>query len=105
MRVIVSGLDQDYRGEPFGSMPALLARAEFVDKIQAVCHSCGGAATMTQRLIDGEPAPFSGATVVIGGVDRYEARCRSCFEVGADAKAAPALFPVADAVRHLGVVR
>jgi thymidine kinase len=62
-------------------MPELVCRAELVDKLQAVCHRCGGPATMTQRLIGGEPAPFSGDTIVIGALDSYEARCRACYEV------------------------
>ena len=65
-RVVAAGLDQDFRREPFGPMPILLAYAEFVDKLQAVCHRCGGPATTTQRLVDGAPAPYSGDTVVIG---------------------------------------
>jgi len=77
-RVVASGLDQDFRGLPFGSMPELLCRAEFVDKLQAVCHSCGGPATMTQRLVSGRPAPADGATIVVGALDSYEARCRDC---------------------------
>jgi thymidine kinase len=87
-RVIAAGLAQDFRGLPFGSLPTLLCVAEFVDKLEAVCHRCGGPATMTQRLVDGEPAPFSGETVVIGALDSYEARCRACYEPGADALAA-----------------
>jgi len=82
MRVVVSGLDQDFRRLPFGPMPELLAQAEFVDKLQAVCHRCGGTATTTQRLVDGHPAPYSGETVVIGALDSYEARCRDCHEAG-----------------------
>ena len=74
----IPGLDQDFRGLPFGSMPELLCRAEFVDKLQAVCHRCGGPATMTQRLVDGRPAPADGATIVVGARDSYEARCRDC---------------------------
>jgi thymidine kinase len=81
-RVIVAGLDRDYRGEPFEPLPELLARADLVDKLQAVCQVCGGAATMTQRLVDGAPAPLDGATVLVGGSERYEARCRHCFERG-----------------------
>ena len=80
MRVVASGLDQDFRGLPFGSMPELLCRAELVDKLQAVCHRCGGPATMTQRLVDGEPAPFAGETIQVGALDSYEARCRACFQ-------------------------
>jgi thymidine kinase len=63
-------------------MPRLLAMAEEVAKLKAVCHSCGESAMYTQRLVDGAPAPFSGETVVIGGLDSYEARCRGCFEPG-----------------------
>ncbi len=82
MRVIAAGLDLDFRGEPFGPMPQLLARAELVDKLQAVCLCCGGPATRTQRLVDGVPAPFDGATIQVGALDAYEARCRGCFEQG-----------------------
>jgi thymidine kinase len=81
-RVVCSGLDQDFRGLPFGAMPELLCRAELVDKLQAVCHRCGGPATMTQRLVDGYPAPADGATIVVGALDSYEARCRACHELG-----------------------
>ena len=81
-RVIAAGLDQDFRRLPFGPMPELLAHAEFVDKLQAVCHQCGGAATRTQRLVDGEPAPFDGATIQIGALDSYEARCSACYRAG-----------------------
>src|SRR5690242_23275 len=77
-RVVVAGLDQDFRGLPFGALPDLLCRAELVDKLQAVCHRCGGPATMTQRLVDGLPAPADGETIVVGALDSYEARCRSC---------------------------
>jgi thymidine kinase len=66
-------------------MPELLTRAEFVDKLQAVCHRCGGPATTTQRLVDGRPAPYAGETIVVGALDAYEARCRDCHEPGADA--------------------
>jgi thymidine kinase len=86
-RVIAAGLDQDFRRLPFGPMPQLLAHAEFVDKLQAVCHRCGGPATTTQRLVDGRPAPYSGETVVVGAAEQYEARCRDCHEAGADAAA------------------
>jgi thymidine kinase len=81
-RVVAAGLAQDFRGLPFGSMPTLLCVAEFVDKLEAVCHRCGGPATMTQRLVDGEPAPFAGATIQVGALDSYEARCRSCHSAG-----------------------
>jgi thymidine kinase len=81
VRVVAAGLDQDFRGRPFGAMPELLCRAEILDKLQAVCHRCGGPATMTQRLVDGEPAPADGETIVVGALDSYEARCRRCHEI------------------------
>ena len=86
-RVVAAGLDQDFRRLPFGPMPELLSHAEFVDKLQAVCHRCGGPATTTQRLVDGRPAPYSGETVLVGAAEQYEARCRGCHEVGVDAGA------------------
>ena len=70
--------------------PELLSHAEFVDKLQAVCHRCGGPATTTQRLVDGRPAPYSGETVVVGAAEQYEARCRGCHEAGADVAASVA---------------
>jgi thymidine kinase len=85
LRVVAAGLDQDFRRLPFGPIPELLAHAEFVDKLQAVCHRCGGPATTTQRLVDGAPAPYAGETVVVGAAEQYEARCRECHEPGADA--------------------
>jgi len=83
-RVVAAGLDQDFRRLPFGPIPELLSHAEFVDKLQAVCHRCGGPATTTQRLLDGRPAPYSGETVLVGAAEQYEARCRDCHEPGAD---------------------
>jgi thymidine kinase len=94
-RVVAAGLAQDFRGLPFGSMPTLLCVAEFVDKLEAVCHRCGGAATMTQRLVDGRPAPFGGETIQVGALDSYEARCRACFEPGEDALSASELVALA----------
>jgi thymidine kinase len=84
MRVVAAGLDQDFRRLPFGPMPELLTHAEFVDKLQAVCHRCGGPATTTQRLVDGVPALYSGDTIVVGAAEQYEARCRDCHETGPD---------------------
>ena len=84
-RVVAAGLAQDFRGLPFGPMPSLLCVADYVDKLEAVCHRCGSAATLTQRLVDGRPAPFGGATVQIGALDSYEARCRACYEPGLEA--------------------
>ena len=85
VRVVAAGLDQDFRRLPFGPMPELLAHAEFVDKLQAVCHRCGGTATTTQRLLDGVAAAYAGETVLVGAAEAYEARCRDCHEPGADA--------------------
>ena len=85
VRVVVAGLDQDFRRLPFGPLPELLAQAEFVDKLQAVCHRCGGPATTTQRLVDGAPASYAGDTIVVGAAEQYEARCRDCHQPGADA--------------------
>jgi thymidine kinase len=76
VRVIVTGLDMDFRGEPFGCMPQLMARAERVDKLQAICMVCGRAASRTQRLVDGEPAHYDEPIVVVGAQEMYEARCR-----------------------------
>ena len=90
VRVVAAGLDQDFRRLPFGPMPDLLAHAEFVDKLQAVCHRCGGPATTTQRLVDSSPAPYSGDTIVVGANEQYEARCRDCHEAGADLAAVAA---------------
>lgn len=75
-RVIVAGLDLDFRGEPFSFMPSLLAKAEFVTKLSAACTICGGAATRTQKMIDGKPAPFDSPIIQIGASESYEARCR-----------------------------
>jgi len=82
VRVIVSGLDTDYRNEPFHPVPELLAIADDVDKLHAVCDECGSqGATCTQRLVDGEPARFDEPTILVGGKESYEARCRSCHEL------------------------
>lgn len=80
-RVICSGLDMDFRGEPFGPVPNLMAVAEFVDKLQAICVVCGNPATRTQRLINGKPANYNDPTVLVGAKESYEARCRQCHEV------------------------
>lgn len=81
MRVIAAGLDQDFRGEPFGPMPLLMALAERVDKLHAICVRCGASASRTQRLIDGEPARYNEPVIYVGGSESYEARCRACHEV------------------------
>lgn len=87
IRVIMAGTDMDFRGEPFGPVPALLAVAERVDKLQAICVQCGELATRNQRLIDGRPAPAEGPTIQVGGLESYEARCRSCHDVPSLARA------------------
>ncbi|MBI9010145.1 MAG: thymidine kinase [Tenericutes bacterium] len=81
VRVIVSGLDRDFRGEPFSFMPNLLAIAEYVTKLSAICVKCHTPATRTQRIIDGKPANYNDPIVLIGAKDSYEARCRDCHEV------------------------
>lgn len=87
VRVIVAGTDMDFRGDPFGPMPRLLAVAERIDKLHAICVVCGDLATRNQRLVDGEPAPAEGPTIQVGGSERYEARCRTCHVVPARARA------------------
>lgn len=81
IRVIVAGLDMDFRGEPFPIMAKLLAVAEYVTKLTAICVCCGSLATRTQRLINGVPASRRSPTVLIGATECYEARCRRCHEV------------------------
>ena len=76
IRVILAGLDQDYRGRPFGPMPALMSIAEYVQKLHAVCNRCGGEACRSQRLIGTEGQLF------VGGAADYEPRCRRCFVPG-----------------------
>ena len=80
-RVLAAGLDQDFRGEPFGPMPLLLALAERVDKLHAICVCCGASASRTQRLINGRPARYDDPVILVGGSESYEARCRTCHEV------------------------
>ncbi len=80
-RVILAGADTDFRGEPFGPMPQLLAVAEQVDKLHAICVLCGNPASRNQRLIGGQPARYDSPTIMVGGDESYEARCRSCHAV------------------------
>jgi thymidine kinase len=80
-RVIVAGTDTDFRGEPFGAMPQLLAIAELVDKLHAICVRCGGPASRNQRLVDGRPARYDSPTIMVGSAESYEARCRACHAV------------------------
>jgi thymidine kinase len=81
VRVIAAGLDMDFRGEPFGPMPVLMAQAESVEKLQAICVVCGNPASRTQRLINGQPAAYDDPIILVGGSDSYEARCRKCHQV------------------------
>lgn len=81
LRVIVAGLDLDFRGEPFGPMPVLMAQAERVDKLQAICQRCGAPASRTQRLINGKPAAYDDPVILVGAEEVYEARCRVCHVV------------------------
>ncbi|PKN92706.1 MAG: thymidine kinase [Chloroflexi bacterium HGW-Chloroflexi-6] len=76
IRVLVAGLDTDFRAEPFGPMPTLMAVAERVDKLQAICMVCGDPASRTQRLLDGKPARYDEPIVIVGAAEMYEARCR-----------------------------
>ncbi|MFQ5858513.1 MAG: thymidine kinase [Anaerolineae bacterium] len=80
-RVIMAGLDMDFRGEPFGPMPLLMAQAEKVDKLNAICVICGAPASRTQRLIDGQPASYDDPVILVGASEVYEARCRACHKV------------------------
>lgn len=80
-RVMVAGLDMDFRGEPFGVMPKLMTSAEFVTKLTAVCVCCGAPATRSQRLIDGKPASYNDPIIKVGASESYEARCRHCHQV------------------------
>ena len=82
--MIVAGLDRDFRGEPFGRMPVLMAQAEKVDKFQAICMVCGEPATRTQRLVNGKPARYDDPVVIVGAAEMYEARCRHHHEVPRD---------------------
>ncbi|HEU5480254.1 MAG TPA: thymidine kinase [Candidatus Tumulicola sp.] len=81
IRVIVAGTETDFRGEPFGAMPQLMAVAEVVDKLHAICVICGGAASRNQRLLGGKPARYDSPTIMVGGHESYEARCRHCHQV------------------------
>jgi|SRR5690554_2488436 len=81
IRVIVAGLDRDFRGEPFGSMPEILTKGEFVTKLTAICSVCGAPATRTQRLVDNKPASYNDPIVLVGASESYEPRCRHCHQV------------------------
>lgn len=80
-RVICAGLDLDFRAEPFGCIPALMAKAERVSKLRAICVICGEEASRTQRLINGEPAAYDDPVILVGASEAYEARCRHCHKI------------------------
>lgn len=80
-RVIIAGLDLDFRGAPFGSMPLLLAIADKVTKLHAICTQCGHDAHFTQRLVNGNPAKFDDPVIMIGAQEAYQARCRGCYSI------------------------
>jgi thymidine kinase len=80
-RVILAGTDTDFRGEPFGPMPKLMAVAEVVDKLPAICVLCGAPASRNQRLVEGKPARYDSPVIQVGGTESYEARCRACHQV------------------------
>lgn len=83
-RVVVSGTDLTFRGEPFDPLPKLMAVAEYVDKLRAICTVCGEPATRNQRLVDGDPAHVDDPTIVVGAEESYEARCRNCHVLRTD---------------------
>jgi thymidine kinase len=83
-RVVLAGIDTDFRGEPFGAMPQLMAVAEQVTKLHAICVLCGNPASRNQRLIDGKPARWDSPTIMVGAAQSYEARCRACHRVVRD---------------------
>jgi len=89
LRVIIAGLDMDFRGEPFGPMPLLMAKAERVDKLQAICMVCGEPASRTQRLVNGQPAHYDDPVVIVGASELYEARCRLHHQVPGKKTAIP----------------
>lgn len=81
IRVILSGLDKDFKGEPFGNMPKALALADSITKLTAICVKCGKEANCTQRIIDGKPASYNDPLILVGATESYEARCDNCHEV------------------------
>ena len=97
-RVIIAGLDLDFRGEPFGPVPELLAHAEVVEKLSAICY-CGRFATRTQRLIGGHPAHYDDPVILVGASESYEARCREHHVVPRESRATP-LFNISEAPRR-----
>lgn len=93
-RVIVAGLDLDFRGEPFGIMPILMSIADEVIKLKAICVQCGQDAHYTQRLIDGNPARYEDSVILVGAEELYEARCRDCFQIDRSALLGISIPPI-----------
>ncbi len=102
LRVIIAGLDMDFRGEPFGPMPLLMAKAERVDKLQAICMVCGEPASRTQRLVNGQPAHYDDPVVIVGASELYEARCRLHHQVPGKKTAIPKGGPDATVLGSAG---
>jgi thymidine kinase len=84
IRVIVAGLDLNFKAEPFGSMPIIMAKAEQVTKLQAICMVCGEPASRSQRLVNGKPAKYNDPIIIVGASEMYEARCREHHEIPRD---------------------
>lgn len=101
-RIIVAGLDQDFRGEPFNPMPELLIRAEHVDKLNAICMCCGSPASRTQRLVNGEPAFYDDPIIMVGASEAYEARCRKCHVVQSRDKSEGKLYFIVGTDTEIG---
>jgi thymidine kinase len=99
VRVVLAGTDTDFRGERFGAMPELMAAAEIVDKLHAICVVCGGPASRNQRLVNGKPAPYDSPQIMVGGRESYEARCRHCHEVPSKDEGQGDLLPDPQALR------
>lgn len=89
LEVVLAGLDQDFRRRPFGPMPSLMAVADEVIKLRAICMKCGAPASHTYRMIDGRPAHVDDPTILIGATESYEARCRNCFQIRGEKKYRP----------------
>ncbi len=102
LRVIIAGLDMDFRGEPFGPMPLLMAKAERVDKLQAICMVCGEPASRTQRLVNGQPAHYDDPVVIVGASELYEPRCRLHHQVPGKKTAIPKGGPDATVLGSAG---
>ena len=101
VRVIAAGLDLDFRGEPFGIMPTLMAYADEVVKLKAICVQCGKEAHHTQRLINGHPAAYDDPIILVGAAELYEARCRECFIIRRTGDVPTQLMPTAPVINQV----